>query len=132
MVWSSAAMRWLPKVYLYSLRDSCPLTTTLPGLALTAVSDANGPVLFDSSLDTVSTPNQQQGPLPLFEILRQVYDSSILKPVMPYNPNLLISKRRLLACEGGRPAEIRRLVALWWSPSSSDSAPAPMSQSEIE
>jgi len=51
---------------------------------------------------------------------------------MPYDPNLLISKRRLLACEGGRPAEIRRLVALWWSPSSSDSAPAPMSQSEIE
>ena len=52
--------------------------------------------------------------LPLLEIIRMVYDSPVLKPVMPYKPNALNSARVRDALEGGRPAEIRRLAALWW------------------
>lgn len=53
--------------------------------------------------------------LSLLEILRRVYDSPILKPVMPYDYDALFSARRNDACKDGRPEEIRDLASLWWS-----------------
>jgi len=42
-----------------------------------------------------------------------MYDSTIMKPVMPYDPDALLSKRRRDALTDGRPEEIRRLASLW-------------------
>ncbi|KIJ21192.1 hypothetical protein PAXINDRAFT_165928 [Paxillus involutus ATCC 200175] len=52
---------------------------------------------------------------PLLHILRDVYDSEILHPVMPYDPNALLSARREALMKDGRPEEMRRLCATWWS-----------------
>lgn len=49
----------------------------------------------------------------LLSILRAAYDSEILHPVMPYDPDALLSKRTADARKGGRPEEIKRLAALW-------------------
>lgn len=49
----------------------------------------------------------------LLSILRQAYDSDIMKPVMPYDPDAVLSGRLRAACADGRPEEIRRLSALW-------------------
>ncbi|KDQ61069.1 hypothetical protein JAAARDRAFT_45728 [Jaapia argillacea MUCL 33604] len=85
-------------------------------LAQTAVHKPFVPELFDVSSDTDALPNvNAQTPVgqPLLAILRQVYDSDILKPVMPYDNNALLSARIRDASMDGRPAEIRRLSALW-------------------
>ncbi|KAF9224210.1 hypothetical protein BS17DRAFT_780644 [Gyrodon lividus] len=52
---------------------------------------------------------------PLLHILRDVYDSEILQPVMPYDPNAVQSTRRDALMKDGRPEEMRRLCATWWS-----------------
>lgn len=52
--------------------------------------------------------------LSLLEILREMYDSPILHPVMPYDPDALLSKRVADARKDGRPEEIRRLSRLWY------------------
>ncbi len=50
----------------------------------------------------------------LLSILRQAYDSDIMKPVMPYDPNALLSARfKSTLGDGIRGPEIRRLSALW-------------------
>ncbi|TFY61173.1 hypothetical protein EVG20_g7157 [Dentipellis fragilis] len=49
----------------------------------------------------------------ILSILRQMYDSEILTPVLPYDPNALLSQRRRDALTPARTAEIRRLAALW-------------------
>ena len=54
-------------------------------------------------------------PVSLFEILRLAYDSDILIPVMPYNPDALLSTRTRETSKNGRPEEIRRLSALWFA-----------------
>ncbi|KAI0349466.1 hypothetical protein OH77DRAFT_1432025 [Trametes cingulata] len=93
-------------------------------LAQTAVHDAFQPALFDlatpprplESLTYKSTEVAQRQPSKghsLFSILRQAYDSEIMKPVMPYDPDALLSARFRAACADGRPEEIRRLSALW-------------------
>ncbi|KAF8874746.1 hypothetical protein BD779DRAFT_1702357 [Infundibulicybe gibba] len=83
------------------------------GLAQAAAHNPTWPQQFRPSTRPVSQSNS----LPLFEILRQFYESPILKPVMPYNPNTLIFTRFREACEDGRSEEIGRLAALWWSSS---------------
>ncbi|KAF8873946.1 hypothetical protein BD779DRAFT_1664309 [Infundibulicybe gibba] len=62
-------------------------------------------------------PARNLSSLPLLEILRQLYESPILKPAMPYNPDTSIPTHFHEACEDGRSEEIRRLATLWWSPS---------------
>ncbi|KIJ65366.1 hypothetical protein HYDPIDRAFT_27384 [Hydnomerulius pinastri MD-312] len=52
---------------------------------------------------------------PLLHILRDIYDSEILKPVMPYDPDALLTARREALMKDGRPEEMRRLCATWWS-----------------
>jgi hypothetical protein len=70
------------------------------------------------------TDRPSEAALPLLEIIRMVYDSPVLKPVMPYKPNALNSTRVQEALCDGRPEEIRRLAALWW--------PAPGSTSSVD
>ncbi|RPD62419.1 hypothetical protein L226DRAFT_611012 [Lentinus tigrinus ALCF2SS1-7] len=92
-------------------------------LAQTAVHSAFWPEIFDlekppPSLDTMTHSANAAHRHPskghsLLSILRQAYDSDIMKPVMPYDPDALLSARFKAACTDGRPAEIRRLSALW-------------------
>ena len=49
----------------------------------------------------------------LLEILREMYDSPVLHPVMPYDPNALLSKRSRDALKDGRSDELNRLIKLW-------------------
>lgn len=50
----------------------------------------------------------------LLELLRQVYDSSILTPIMPYDPNAFISERRKAALSDGRSQEILRICSQYY------------------
>ena len=47
----------------------------------------------------------------VLELLRQVYDSDILKPVMPYDPDALLSARIRDAVSEGRADEIKRICS---------------------
>ncbi|TBU62348.1 hypothetical protein BD310DRAFT_919205 [Dichomitus squalens] len=91
-------------------------------LAQTAVHNAFYPELFDAPppltvLDYKArrpTHRQPHRGSSLLHILRQAYDSEIMKPVMPYDPDALLSARFKSAFEDGtRVKEIRRLSALW-------------------
>jgi hypothetical protein len=90
----------------------------LTGVAQAAVSPAFAPELFESlgsnnANEEVDSQSPRM-PLPLLEILRQAYDSSTLKPVMPYNKNANLRERLKDAFKDGRPEEILRLANLWW------------------
>ncbi|KAF7985836.1 hypothetical protein HWV62_514 [Athelia sp. TMB] len=82
------------------------------GLAQTAVHPTFVPALFES---TTNETAEDQPSLPLFEIVRQFYESETLAPAMPYDADALLSARVRMAAEGGRPAAIRALVARWFS-----------------
>ncbi|TFY78458.1 hypothetical protein EWM64_g5556 [Hericium alpestre] len=49
----------------------------------------------------------------LFSIIREMYDSKALTPVLPYDADALLSKRRKDAMIPERTSELRRLVSLW-------------------
>ncbi|KAF4575050.1 hypothetical protein EYR36_006406 [Pleurotus pulmonarius] len=49
--------------------------------------------------------------LSMLEILRQVYDSPVLQPVMPYDNNALINTRMKTALTEGRAEEIQRICS---------------------
>lgn len=94
------------------------------GLAQTAVHNAFNTALYDDQIKSTDSNSPAQDTeqkharqpskgASLLSIIRQVYDSEILKPVMPYDPDALIRKRMADAMTDGRPAEIRRLSALW-------------------
>jgi hypothetical protein len=57
------------------------------------------------------TGRQPAKGLSLLEILRQVYDSDILRPVLPYDPDALINARMKAALTGGRAEEIVRICS---------------------
>lgn len=94
-------------------------------MAQTAVHSPFVPELFDlewgkTTIDGAAPPSasdsthrQPSKGRSLLSILRDVYDSDILRPVMPYDPDALLSKRTRDAREDGRPDEIKRLAALW-------------------
>ncbi|PIL22571.1 hypothetical protein GSI_15260 [Ganoderma sinense ZZ0214-1] len=94
-------------------------------LAQTAVHDAFYPEVFDlvnappslQNLDYKSGNTTQRRPHKghsLLSILRQAYDSDIMKPVMPYDSDALLSARfKSALADGTRGPEIRRLSALW-------------------
>ncbi|KDR68431.1 hypothetical protein GALMADRAFT_257159 [Galerina marginata CBS 339.88] len=50
----------------------------------------------------------------LLELLREVYDSEILKPPMPYDPNAFINARMKSALADGRAKEIERICAKYY------------------
>ncbi|GJE96190.1 questin oxidase family protein [Phanerochaete sordida] len=62
--------------------------------------------------ETAAGRQPAQG-LSLLEIIREMYDSPIMKPVMPYDPDGLLRKRQADARTDGRPEEIVRLANLW-------------------
>ncbi|EKM49645.1 uncharacterized protein PHACADRAFT_265208 [Phanerochaete carnosa HHB-10118-sp] len=82
------------------------------------------PELFDLRPQTRATnghASHSAGPgrqpahgLSLLEIVREVYDSPTMKPVMPYDPDASLSERSGSARKDGRPEEIMRLSNLWF------------------
>ncbi|KAF5349223.1 hypothetical protein D9756_009336 [Leucocoprinus leucothites] len=59
----------------------------------------------------VTGPGRQPSAgISLLEVLRQVTDSPILAPPLPYNPDHLLSARLKSAVEGEKPAEILRIA----------------------
>lgn len=96
----------------------------LAALAQTAVHSPFVPEIFDlRSQESVTnghptTANRNGARQPsqgfsLLEILREAYDSPIMHPVMPYDPDALLSRRFADAFKDGRPEEIVRLSKLW-------------------
>ncbi|KAH7891027.1 hypothetical protein F5I97DRAFT_1934109 [Phlebopus sp. FC_14] len=86
------------------------------GLAQTSVHDPFAPELFNFA--TPGAASDEASSIkgrPLLHILRDVYASEILRPVMPYDPNALLSARREALMKNGRPEEISRLCAYWWN-----------------
>ncbi|KAI0689698.1 hypothetical protein BC835DRAFT_229768 [Cytidiella melzeri] len=91
-------------------------------LAQTAVHSPSTPEIFDlqpqpnhhSSTKKLNGHRQPSQGHSLLAILRETYDSSIMQPVLPYDPDALLSKRLNDALEDGRRArEIVRLSNLW-------------------
>ncbi|KAI0075061.1 hypothetical protein K474DRAFT_1647047 [Panus rudis PR-1116 ss-1] len=92
-------------------------------LAQAAMHDVFAPELYDlkdlsdqsgeKEASADPTHRQPSRGKSLLSILREAYDSDILHPVMPYDPNALLSKRQRDALQGGRPEEIKRLASLW-------------------
>ncbi|KAJ7112421.1 hypothetical protein C8R43DRAFT_1138898 [Mycena crocata] len=84
------------------------------GLAQAAVTPPGGVPAFDmpSAMPTFENTNK---PSPsLLSLLREAYDSPILVPVMPYEPEALMIKRlRDWMSDPKRGAEIRRIYSKW-------------------
>ncbi|KAJ7237332.1 hypothetical protein C8J57DRAFT_1247119 [Mycena rebaudengoi] len=85
------------------------------GLAMAAVTGAeNSAYVLDapSGLPQIAT-NTSKG-VKLLHLLREVYDSPILKPIIPYEPNAKANSRlKKLAENPDRGAELRRIYAKW-------------------
>ncbi|OCB92234.1 hypothetical protein A7U60_g363 [Sanghuangporus baumii] len=88
----------------YGTEFSMP-SITASGLAETAVTKPIPSSLYDD------TPNSSAEDIKVLSIIRQMYDSDKLVPVMPYQPDALLSTRMKDAMTNGRPEEIRRLSA---------------------
>ena len=75
-----------------------------------SIFDMNETTGIKDTAEDVSRMPSGDGPS-LLEILGQVYESDILKPVMPYDPNALISARIRAALTEGRAEEIKRVCS---------------------
>jgi pre-mRNA-splicing factor ATP-dependent RNA helicase DHX16 len=84
------------------------------GLAQTLCHSIFGGVdlCFDDLPGVIGTKDTYGG-ITALEALREVYDSDVLKPVLPYDPDAFISKRSRDAYTPERVAEIKRIVAKW-------------------
>lgn len=93
------------------------------GLAQTAVHNDSTPELYVDILQDAPTPHSNgatpsDGPS-LLSLLCQIYESDVLTPVMPYDPDALLSKRRTDAFQDGtRAAEIVKILSQWQLPTS--------------
>ncbi|KAJ7739259.1 hypothetical protein DFH07DRAFT_752245 [Mycena maculata] len=84
------------------------------GLAMGAVTSPNGinPVLDQPSNLPEIVPTTKG--VTLLALLREVYDSPVLKPYLPYDPNALLSTRaRKIAENPEYSATLRRIYAKW-------------------
>jgi hypothetical protein len=88
-------------------------TKFIPLRAALAQTAVHNPFLPELVVPAIADNCAPLGAISLFEILRQVYDSEILHPVMPYDPDANIMERFAAASQGGRLAEIRRISAKW-------------------
>ncbi|TFK41518.1 hypothetical protein BDQ12DRAFT_645990 [Crucibulum laeve] len=79
------------------------------GLAQTAVHHALPPSIFnlDCTADEVSDG------ISFLEVLRCVYDSEVLQPPMPYDPNGSFKQRQEAIVDGVRDHEIHRICSLY-------------------
>ncbi|KAF5371285.1 hypothetical protein D9758_004168 [Tetrapyrgos nigripes] len=95
-------------------------TLVATGLAQTAIHVPLSSELFmfeNSSQAVKNDVSRKRTPsrgLSMLEILRQVYDSPVLKPVMPYDNNALMSARIKDVLKDGRPEEIRRICSQFY------------------
>ncbi|KAK2465579.1 hypothetical protein APHAL10511_002471 [Amanita phalloides] len=87
------------------------------GLAMASITKLLPTSVFDFS-ETTNTKNvpledgrQPARGLSVLEILRQVYDSDILKPPLPYDPDSLLSEKIKNAISDGRAEEIKRILS---------------------
>ncbi|KAJ7464151.1 hypothetical protein FB451DRAFT_1403516 [Mycena latifolia] len=84
------------------------------GLAMGAVTSpaATQPILDSpSGLPELGPPTKG---VTLLALLREVYDSPILKPILPYDPNaLLMARFRALFADPARGAELARIYNKW-------------------
>jgi len=97
------------------------------GLAQAAVHSPYTKAPTQQKSQSGSTP-----PHTLLQILRLAYDSEIMKPVMPYDPDALLGRRGRDASEGGRPEEIARLTALWFTDGATEPAPGELEKKQEE
>ncbi|KAF7327151.1 hypothetical protein MKEN_00291900 [Mycena kentingensis (nom. inval.)] len=85
------------------------------GLAQTALTESTQPAFYlDQNTDL---PLLVVDPVPgttLLQLLREVYASDLLAPVMPYNPDALLSQRiRDIIAKPERGAELQRIYSKW-------------------
>ncbi|KAI0311835.1 hypothetical protein OF83DRAFT_1177199 [Amylostereum chailletii] len=81
-------------------------------LAQTAVHRPYFPNLFSWNVPNDETTATESSH-PLLSILAAAYESNILTPVLPYDPDALLTQRTQDALTPERQAEIRRLIACW-------------------
>ncbi|KAL0950038.1 hypothetical protein HGRIS_010046 [Hohenbuehelia grisea] len=84
------------------------------GLAQTAVHKPITDELYD--LDHIiksdsSSKSKNDADTSVLGLLREVYDSSILHPAMPYDPDALVNQRLKSALQDGRGPEIKRICS---------------------
>ncbi|THH14724.1 hypothetical protein EW146_g5645 [Bondarzewia mesenterica] len=87
-------------------------------LAITAVHNAHEPRVFswnahESSAAKTDDSDSTHGGYTLLSIFREAYTSDVMIPVLPYDPDALLSKRTKEALTPARIVEIRRLTSLW-------------------
>ena len=82
---------------------------SLLGLSEAAMTDPLPDSLFRSENAEERTGSSQS--ITLLELFAQVYESKILHPPMPYDPNALLSKRTRLALANGGAEEIHRICS---------------------
>ncbi|KAJ7053565.1 hypothetical protein C8F01DRAFT_1260545 [Mycena amicta] len=86
------------------------------GLAMAALTS---PTQSNFFLDeTTGLPELVTAPVPgttLLQLLQEVYDSEILKPVMPYNPDAMLSQRftQLSSENPARSEELKKIYSKW-------------------
>ncbi|KAF7317363.1 hypothetical protein HMN09_00472600 [Mycena chlorophos] len=86
------------------------------GLAMTAVTSSRQPAFVLDSASGLPEPTAApiQG-MTLLQLLQEVYDSEVLHPVMPYDPNATITQRfEAFAADPARAEEIKRIYSKWW------------------
>ncbi|KAJ7816247.1 hypothetical protein B0H13DRAFT_2380529 [Mycena leptocephala] len=84
------------------------------GLGMAAVtSGETAKFVLDIPSGLPEIANTSKG-VTLLALLREVYDSPVLKPVMPYEPNAMLSTRfQKLTQNADRAAELKRIYAKW-------------------
>lgn len=85
------------------------LKSLLPGLSQTAMTRSLPASLFHSEKEKLET--SQHDNITLLQVLAQVYESKILHPPMPYDPDALLSLRTKLALDNGGAEEIHRICS---------------------
>ncbi|KAF8209418.1 hypothetical protein K438DRAFT_1711712 [Mycena galopus ATCC 62051] len=84
------------------------------GLAQAAVTPPGGVPVFEMPAGMPSLENSKKPSPSLLSLLREVYDSPLLVPVMPYEAGALMGKRlRDWMSDPKRGAEIRRIYSQW-------------------
>ncbi|KAJ7219912.1 hypothetical protein GGX14DRAFT_389329 [Mycena pura] len=84
------------------------------GLAQAAVTAPGGVPAFDMPAGMPTFENSNMPSPSLLELLQEVYESPLLVPVMPYDPDALMIKRlRDWMSDPKRGAEIRRIYSKW-------------------
>ncbi|KAJ6483638.1 hypothetical protein DFH09DRAFT_949827 [Mycena vulgaris] len=84
------------------------------GLAMGAATSPEVPQLVFDMPSSLPEPGPPTKGVTLLALLREVYDSPILKPILPYNLNALASERfKQVAADPAHAAELKRIYSTW-------------------